>query len=173
MKEIPLTQGKFALVDDEDFEWLSQWRWHFDHKGYAIRDTQEHTIYMHRLIANIPEGLFTDHINGNGLDNRRKNLRPCNTAQNSANQRIRKDNTSGYKGVTWDTERKIWAAQCHTVGRKHIFLGRFENIEDAARAYDKKAIELHGEFARTNFNNPNFSEEDINAIFSETDQDFG
>ena len=103
MKYIPLTQGKLAIVDDEDFEWLSQWKWHFNRKKYAAR-TINHSgkLYMHQVILNTPKGMLSDHRNGNGLDNRRKNLRACNVQQNKANSRLPKNNTSGFKGVYWE-----------------------------------------------------------------------
>lgn len=105
MKEIPLTKGKIALVDDTDYDWLIQWKWHaWTAKGkwFAISQEKEgHKMKMHRLIMNAPDGLQVDHRNHNGLDNRRENLRICTNTENSRNRRIRRDNTTGFKGVHW------------------------------------------------------------------------
>lgn len=108
MKKIKLTQGKYAIVDDEDFEWLNQWKWCYC--KYVIRDIilnkKNKRIYMHRLIMNTPEKMQTDHINGNKLDNRRNNLRICTQSQNNMNRKISKLNTSGYRGIYWDKDNK-------------------------------------------------------------------
>jgi len=152
-KKIPLTQGKFAIVDDEDYEWLSQWKWayHPTGTGYAIRFIQvagkQKGVLMHRMILDVPHDMETDHINHNGLDNRRTNLRICSHAENMANKRKYKNNTSGYIGVYWDKERGQWRAQIQGHG---IHLGRFNDVKEAARAYDRAASELHGEFALLN-----------------------
>lgn len=90
-----------------------------------------------------------DHINGDGLDNRKSNLRICNGSQNRCNKGKPKNNTSGYKGVTWHTPNKKWVAQI-AVNGKHSYIGSFKTKEEAAKAYNKKAKELHGEFARLN-----------------------
>jgi hypothetical protein len=154
MKEIKLSNDRgVTLVDDEDYEWLIQWKWHFDKEGYACRtsprkDGPQRQIYMHREIMKTPKGMKTDHINGKGLDNRRENLRICTHAENMANQKIRRDNTSGYKGVTRDKNK--WVAQ---IKKDKILLriGLFSNPIEAARAYDKSALENFGEFAKLNF----------------------
>jgi hypothetical protein len=153
MKNIQLTQGKVAIVDDADFEWLSQWPWFFS-TGYAIRREGKlfgrKNIMMHRLIMNTPEGMDTDHINGDKLDNRRENLRVCTRSQNMQNTTRRSDNTSGYKGVDWDKENGKWRAEIKVDSRR-INLGRYDSAEEAALAYDRAAREYHGEFANTNF----------------------
>jgi hypothetical protein len=157
MKEIPLTQGKAALVDDADYEFLNQWKWcthQFGKKWYAVRGqgtrkTQK-ILLMHRVITNAPDGMEVDHWDHDGLNNQRYNLRVCTSSQNKANKPKRIDNTSGYKGVTWDRFRGKYVAQIHVNG-KHIFLGRFSDVEEAARAYDKAAIKIFGEFAYLNF----------------------
>lgn len=151
---IPLTQGKSAMVDDEDYDWLNQWKWHFA-QGYASRNSGSvlglrKAIRMHREILRTPKGMDTDHINGNTLDNRRKNLRICTRAQNNTNTRVRKDNTSGFRGVTWHTYTRKWEAQINING-KHTHLGLFKTPEEAALAYDQEAKKHHGEFARLNF----------------------
>lgn len=155
MKYIPLSQGKFAIVDDEDFELVSQYKWYY-HQGYAVTHGGQHpnqfTLSMHRLILNKGFGNrdYTDHINGNKLDNRRANLRICTNAQNCRNRTINTNNTSGYKGVSWNKANKKWTAYIK-LNWKLVFLGNFVNKEDAAIAYDKAAQELYGEFARLNF----------------------
>ena len=157
-KRIPLSQGKFAIVDDADFDWLSQWKWSYNaHKrtDYAVRAIGRHTdqvtIYMHRIIANPPSGKETDHINGNGLDNRRCNLRACTRSQNHMNRRKQANCSSQYKGVSWDKARQKWWVQiskCH--GGIHR-IGRFDDEEKAARTYDRFALEYFGTFAHLNF----------------------
>lgn len=159
MKKIKLTRGKFALVDNEDFEYLNQWKWHCTSTGYAARKRHVHdaklkyhgvVIFMHRLIMSTPEGMDTDHINSNSLDNRRSNLRICTHAENLRNKRIQKNNKSGYKGVYWDKFRDKWRVEIRLNG-KHMSGGRYDNILDAARAYDRKAKKLFGEYAGGNF----------------------
>ena len=105
-------------------------------------------IYMHRIIMEVKAGQIVDHVNGNGLDNRKQNLRVCSSQQNSFNCRTN-NKSSGFKGVTWDKTRKIWAAKI-THNYKTINLGRFKSKEEAARRYDLKAKELFGVFARPN-----------------------
>jgi hypothetical protein len=152
-KAIPLTKGKVAIVDDADFEWLNQFKWCAAKSGnsyYPVRrcrqDGKYVTMFMHYLLC----GKRADHINGNGCDNRRGNLRPATPQQNVFNQKLRVTSTSGFKGVTWNKRYGKWQAQIgHNGKNKHI--GLFVNLEEAARAYDAKARELFGEFARTNF----------------------
>jgi hypothetical protein len=156
MKEIPLTRGKVALVDDEDFDYLNQWKWHCTAFGYAARFDyslgRKHPILilMHRLINRTPAKMATDHINQNKLDNRRANLRICTDAENHRNSGMRKDNKSGYKGVYRARGWKKWQAYI-TLNKHRLHLGYFINVEDAARAYDQKAKELFGIFAKLNF----------------------
>lgn len=148
MNRIKLTQGKYAIVDDEDFKWLNQWRWYYDGR-YARMNYKNKKIHMHRLIMNTPKGMDTDHINGNGLDNRRCNLRICTSSQNHINTKKRKNNTSGYKGVFSCQLSKNWRAQIR-YNHKSIHIGNFINKIQAAKAYNQKAKELFGEFARLN-----------------------
>lgn len=155
-KEIFLTQGKVALVDDADYEWLSQWKWAAWHRGrnwYAIRYEgkklhHNRMLFMHSEIMKPSEGMEIDHRDGDGLNNQRHNLRECTHAQNSRNRKRQINNTSGYIGV--DRSRGSWRARINFNGqRKHIHSG--SDIEVAARAYDAKARELFGEFAKLNF----------------------
>ncbi len=157
-KLIPLTQGKFAIVDDGDYEFLIQWKWKYSNHGYAVRNHHigmvdgkriQKRIYMHRLIIGALSGQYTDHINGEVLDNRRCNLRICTNQQNAANSKKWSIATSSkYKGVSWDKVNKKWTAQIGGEERKH--LGRFSSEIEAAKAYNKAALERHGEFAMLN-----------------------
>ena len=152
MKYIPLTQGKQAIVDDEDFERVNQWKWCF-HKGnneknaYAFRFN---SIRMHRFILNVPKGLHVDHINGDTLDNRKKNLRICTQLENNRNTPKRKDTTNKYKGIHFVKQRNKWIARIQVNG-KRIHSGYFNTQEEAARRYDEMAKIHFGNFARLNF----------------------
>lgn len=157
MKEIPLTRNLAAIVDDDDFEWLTQWKWYAAnlHGNYVVAERaiwlpRRRVILMHRAIMNAPDGKVVDHINGNTLDNRRCNLRICDQAENALNQRKKRGTRSRYKGVFWDPVNHKWCAQM-TFRGKHIWLGRHAMEIDAARAYDRGAVEHFGEFARLNF----------------------
>lgn len=151
MKQIPLTKGLFALVDDIDFEWLNQWKWYFDPDGYALRTIWKidhyERIRMHRLIMNTPKGMETDHINLNRLDNRKCNLRICTRAQNAANRLAQRNSSSGIKGVRKRKDCNTWESSIQ-FNRKSIHIGDFDSEKQATEAYYKKAIELYGEFAR-------------------------
>lgn len=154
MKEIKLTQGQVALVDDENFEYLNQWKW-FAHKGkntfYAERKIGTNkSKSMHRFILKLNDPkIFSDHIDHNGLNNQEYNLRSCTALQNARNTCSRKNSTSKYLGVSWYTKYKKWHAQIK--GNRKIFhIGYYEKEVDAAIAYNKKAIKLHKEFANLN-----------------------
>ncbi len=157
-KTIPLTRGLIATVDKSDYGRVAQFKWYaneFSSRFYAVHNDSDgiHSILLHRFIMGANKGEIIDHINGNGLDCTRGNLRFCNAAENARNHRINKNNTSGYKGVyksVRDNRKKIWIAKI-TVNRKEIFLGRFLSQEEAAHAYDIAAYKYHGEFASTNF----------------------
>lgn len=155
VREIPLSKGRVALVDAADFDWLSQWKWHFGH-AYAERSQKvgaiKRTIYMHREIMRTPDGMFTDHISGAKLDNRRANLRVGSWTENLRNVGKPRSNTSGYKGVY--RRVRSWGVrfQAHIcVDYRKLHLGYHDTPEDAARAYDAAALIHHGEFARLNF----------------------
>lgn len=156
MKKIPLTQGKFALVDDDDFEHLSQWRWNLV-RGYAARQgrrevvngkIKREAVYMHSYIVKAPKGKLTDHINGIVLDNRRQNLRIATRSQNGMNmKKVR--GRSKYKGVYWDHFSKKWRSGIK-VNRKTIHIGRYDDEKKAAESYNFAAIKHFGEFASLN-----------------------
>jgi hypothetical protein len=153
MKEIQLTQGKVALVDDEDFERLDKFKWHYNAKGDARRNGprgkgKREVILMHRIILDAPRGLEVDHINRDTLDNRKCNLRLCNRVENCRNKTKQSNNKSGYKGVSWHTDGK-WQVQICISGQR-LHLGRYDCKHEAARIYNKAAIEYHGEFACLN-----------------------
>ena len=160
MKRIKLTQGQFAIVDDADFEWLSQWKWYAEpprkQKGagsscniwYAVR---EKGIRMHREILGLKkgDGKQTDHRNGNGLDNKRVNLRICTRSENMQNLHHRNKKGAGkHQGVHKQGRR--WRAVIVKDG-KRIHIGTYDLAKEAARAYDRKALELYGPEAKTNY----------------------
>ena len=155
MKKIPLSKGQFAIVDDEDYEKLVQWKWHQSVSGYAIRNDSiingiQPKVYMHRLILNVPNGFQGDHINRNKLDNRRKNLRICTKAENRYNKGpIQRKTASIYKGVYWHRPARKWYGHIQH-NNKVTHLGMFKTEKEAAIAYNKRALKLFGQFARLN-----------------------
>jgi hypothetical protein len=149
---IPLTQGKFAIVDAEDYEHLSKYKWYAVYAGgkfYAYRSVKYRAVSMHRQIMGEPKGKVVDHRDGNSLNNRRSNLRICTFAQNQLNRRST-GGVSRYKGVWFKKGHNKWKAQIGFNGKK-IHIGYFKDEIDAAKAYDKKAKEFFGEFAYLNF----------------------
>lgn len=154
-KQIQLSQGKFALVDDEDFEKINQYKWHYDNNrrrdGYAVAQTgyKGKKIYMHRFIVNAQKEQEIDHIDGNKLNNQKSNLRVVTRSQNNYNQRPQINASSKFKGVTWHKKAQKWMATIHTKDNK-IYLGVFTEEAEAAKAYNKIAKELFGEYARLN-----------------------
>ncbi len=158
MKRIPLTQGKFAIVDDKDYERLNKYKWYAAKNKRTFYAMRTGSIYMHRQILGLLLEQQCDHRNHNGLDNRKQNLRICTIAQNYYNQLHRKGYSSQFRGVYWEARKNKWRAQ---IGHnyKHYYLGFFKNEVEAARAYDKKAKELFGEFANTNFSSPSLTRE--------------
>lgn len=159
MKRIPLTQGQFALVDDEDFERINQYKWYAlwapGIRSYYARhklpdsNGKREVLLMHRVVMNARPGEWVDHANHDTLDNRKSNLRIVSRAENQRNRGLPKQSTTGYKGVTLRERVSRWEASIKKSGRTH-YLGHYTNPEDAARAYDAKATELFGEFALTN-----------------------
>lgn len=157
MKEIPLTQGKFAIVDDSDYEILIRYRWHFN-KGYAVRivrtpNSKKRTyIGMHNVILGTPEGMEGEHRDGNGLNNLRSNLRICTHAENMRNHALLKRNKYGLTGIYWRAKKRRFTAtiyfNCST-----IHLGTFKTIEEAKRARIEGENKYFGEFRRADCNN--------------------
>lgn len=151
---IELTFGKYAIVDAEDYPQLTKYKWCATEHGptwYAQTLRRDGVpLSMHRLITGAPKGLFVDHRDHNGLNNRRSNLRLCTHAENSRNTRPAWGKSSRYKGVSWDKNRSRYQANIRYNG-KLIRIGRFKSEIAAAKAYDKKAFELFGEFAYLNF----------------------
>lgn len=153
MKQIQLTQGQVALVDDADFEWLNQWKWgaRYDPTTgtyYAIRGSRKEgktkEVKMARLILGlIDPKIKGDHKDGNTLNNQRYNLRAVTASQSAINRKKFKNNTSGHKGVSWKEANKKWQVQIN--GK---YGGVFVSLEEAVEVYEKKALVLHGEFAR-------------------------
>ena len=154
MKKMLLTQGRFALVDDEDFEWLSQWKWSFSggkkDSGYAVRNDNGVIILMHREIKNPPPEKEIDHKDTDKLNNQKYNLRECTKSQNNGNRpRYDKQRPGKYKGCFLKKDKKKWLSQI-TINKKSKFLGYFDNEIDAAIAYNVAALQIFGEFARVN-----------------------
>lgn len=162
-KRLSLNNEEFALIDEDDYKLVSEFKWFVDIKGkqkyakckkYIGRVSGKYIykrLYLHRLIMNPPKGMDVDHINGNGLDNRRCNLRICTRSQNIRNA-IGKKGTSQYKGVC--RHRNSWLASI-TKDYKQIHIGHYSTEIEAAKAYDKKAKELFGEFAKFNIGENN------------------
>lgn len=151
-KQIPLSRGLFSLVDDSDYEWLSQWKWAAVPSGdtfYAKRADSSlgklfvKSILMHRQILNAPQGMEVDHIDSNGIDNRRANLRLVTRTENLRSRRTFKNSGTGLKGVTFNPQNGRWKAV--------INLGTYDTAEEAARAYDEAIRKLFGALAKTNF----------------------
>jgi len=160
MKELPLTQGKVALVDDEDYEWLNKWKWYAANIGglwYAYRGAQtpkgQRALGMHRVIyskyCTLDKRKMIDHIDSNGLNNRKLNLRMCTSSQNQMNRNGIKNSSSKYKGVGWHSKVNSWAARIKHKGKMYN-LGHFKNENEAAETYNKAAKKYFGEFARLN-----------------------
>lgn len=155
MKEIKLTKGQVALVDDADFVKLSKFKWHASKNKYTFYATRnvplgekQRIIAMHRVIMNTPKGLVVDHIDGNGLNNQRNNLRVCTISQNNQNRTKKKlTTTSCFKGVSWSKTNKKWTAQIGHNG-KQVYLGSFSKQELAYKAYIKACKKYHGQFAK-------------------------
>lgn len=156
MKTIPLTKGFEAKVDDEDYEFLMQWKWsvvqcgrsHYAQRAIWISERKNIKVYMHRVLVGV-EGLQVDHIDHNGLNNQKSNLRVATKSENLSYSRLRIDSKSGFKGVSWNSRRKKWESTIASK-RKLYHLGRFSTQIEAAKAYDEAAISLHGSFALTN-----------------------
>lgn len=149
--------GIFALVDDEDFEVVSPYYWGVllpaksnTMYAYANATGIPGSILMHRIVLGAGKGQIVDHIDMYGLNNTRSNLRIVTRQENNRHVGTRSHNTSGRKGVGWDKSKNKWRSQI-TVDGKNVFLGRYDDLEEAARAYDRAALECFGEFAVINF----------------------
>ncbi len=150
IRRIPFGGGLYAYVDAADYEWLSQYHWSRFSGGYAARrDKTGKWILMHREIMQPPEGKDVDHHDGNKANNCRFNLRICTGDENRHNQALRSDSTSGFKGVSRDKRSGKYRAK-FTHRAHHFWLGYFEDPVEAARAYDYKAVQCCGPFARVN-----------------------
>jgi hypothetical protein len=156
-RAIPLTQGKHAIVDEADYEWLMQWQWFgmkrrygwYAYRKESMPDGTRRIVAMHRAILDVPNQLHVDHRDLDGLNNTRANLRPATPTENVRNRRTPKNNSSGYKGVDFHKASNKWRARIN-VDSKCIELGFFGSPEEAAAAYNQAATERHGEFARLN-----------------------
>jgi hypothetical protein len=154
-KEILLRNGMTAIVDDEDFDWLSQWVWtSTGNGGYVRRQVRNGltcvVVVMHRLVIDAPDGTEVDHINGNKLDNRRCNLRLATSSENHCNRaKYVGTYSSQFKGVSWHSASRLWRAQIK-VNRRAMHIGYFRTEVDAAIAYNEAAQKHHGAFASLN-----------------------
>lgn len=152
--ELALQHGQTALVDDEDYEKVSVYKWsaiwHRNTKRYQVRGyVNGRMTGIHRVIMDAPANLHVDHINGDPMDNRRCNLRLCNNQQNHQNMRKHRDGSSRYKGVSWLQSQRKWVAQIYVEGH-NIVLGTFVDEKQAAQTYDEAAAKHFGEFAWLN-----------------------
>lgn len=156
---IPLGNGKVTIVDELDYPLVAPYKWYacrsfntwYARTSFSrFNQGTRKAIDMHALIVPCPPGMVRDHRNGDGLDNRRENIRICTQSQNQQNRAHVINNTSGFKGVTWHRQMGKWQAAIKHKNKSY-HLGLFDLATDAARAYDRKARELFGEFARTNF----------------------
>ena len=160
MMKVQLTRGLFAIVDDLDYDLVAQWSWYATRNlntWYAGRrgprrgDGSREKISMHRLILGVDDPVIhVDHVNSDGLDNRRENLRVATNVQNQHNRRPNRSGSSRFKGVGWHCATNKWQVRIG-IGGRQVHLGLFEDEVEAARAYDAAAVEHFGEFARPNF----------------------
>lgn len=169
MKQIPLTQGKFAIVDDEDYEYLNQWKWYAqktptDNYYYSTAIVDGRSITMHRLIMNASKGQLVDHKDRDGLNNQKSNLRLCTPSENQMNKIGKRNSSSKYKGVSLVKQKRrsllkdgsikervyiSWQSVINING-KNKTLGRFKDEIQAALVYNHASKKHYGEFARLN-----------------------
>jgi HNH endonuclease/AP2 domain len=150
---VPLTRGYEAIIDAADAAFVGQWNWFALPKTNTVyaarwgREGEPRTVRLHRVLLDPPQDLGIDHVNRNGLDNRRGNLRLATRSENMWNSAIQVNNTSGFKGVSWVKRDKKWAASIRVFGKTN-YLGYFETAEQAHEAYARASAEMHGEFGR-------------------------
>lgn len=152
-------KGKFSLVDDEDYDYLNQWKWYSDNKGYIRRreyikgsgrkNKKQRSFSIHGVLMKPPKGMIVDHENHKVYDNQKKNLRIVTNSQNQANRIPTKNTKSKYKGVVWFKTQKLWCARIR-VNYKQITLAYFKKEKDAAKAYNEAAIKYFGKYAMVN-----------------------
>lgn len=152
MPLIELSKNKIAIIDEEDFDLIKKHKWHYHHNirgrtGYALTTINQKAVRMHALILGKKSGFCIDHVDGNGLNNTRKNLRFVTPNQNRWNVGMYKNNKTGLKGVSKISGYHLYRAQIKIFG-KVIYLGCFRSPEDAHQAYCEAAIKYHGEFAK-------------------------
>lgn len=158
MKNIELSKGHYTQVDDEDYDELNKYKWYCNVQKsgkyiYAARRTFKASFHisMHKQIMGTNKNELIDHIDHDGLNNQKKNLRVCTKKDNVRSSRLASSNTSGYKGACWHKGANKWMASI-CVNQRHIYLGLYSDKIEAAKVYDEAAIKYFGEFAYTNFN---------------------
>lgn len=144
MKQIKLTKGKYALVDNEDYEWLNQWKWSVNSNNYPSRYEKKEFITMHRFIMKPPKGMQVDHKDGDRLNNQKFNLRICTPSQNCSYRKASTIAKSGYRGVTKHNDK--WRARIEINGKKK-HLGLFSTAKEASIVYKKAAKVYFGDFS--------------------------
>jgi hypothetical protein len=157
-RRIFLDEGNWTILDQQDYRRFARFKWciggdngnFYAIRGQRIGSDDLKIVRLHRLIMDAPDGILVDHINGNGLDNRRANLRLATHSQNQWNKRKMQNTTSRFVGVSFRENRRKWAAYIGVAG-KRIWLGNFDSEIEAARVYDQAAMKYRGEFARLNF----------------------
>lgn len=157
MKTIELSRGLEAQVDDDDYEYLSQWKWAADNNNYPVRSERRSEtgrkhrklIRMYRVILNAPDNMQVDHIDVNPLNNQKSNIRLATRSENMRNRKTSKSCKSGFKGVWWNPKRQRWIAYIKYNNRS-VVLGRYNNKLQAAHRYNREATKLFGEYARLN-----------------------
>ena len=142
MKRIKISQNREAIVDDEDFEKVSQWKWSYHHSGYVVRGKPQ--VSLHRLVMGAKKRQYIDHVNGNKLDNRKSNLRFCTLAQNQYNKLGTRNIP---KGMWWRESRNAWIVRIQADGKRH-WVGYFKEYDEALVARNEALKRLHGEFAK-------------------------
>jgi hypothetical protein len=152
--KLPLSKNKYALVDDEDYPKVSKHKWFVIQRGKSehacrtvIENGNKRTEYLHRALLNPNSNEVVDHINGNGLDNQKANLRLCTKQQNSWNSDKNTKNVSGYKGVSFEKTTGKWRVRIRKDGKSYSY-GLYEQAEEASKVYLEKAQELFGQYAR-------------------------